>query len=1048
MSAGTTEHALRVVDETARRSFESAWLAGAPAPIEQFLPQPQHPSYQGTLEELVFIELELWWKAYRQPAGKPGPLGPPPRVEDYLTRFPDLNQPQLVLSLLKHEYKTRLRCGDRPNLAEYQARFPGLTFPIEEWAVTPNRSVRRGEPLLQIPGYEVLEVIGRGGMGVVLKAVQQGLNRVVAVKQVISGALASDEELGRFQTEAQAVAHVHHPNIVQIYEVGEAEGRPFLALEFVAGGTLAQRLGGNPVAGRAAAEMVATLARALQTVHERGILHRDLKPANVLLTPDGQPKITDFGLAKRVEGTTPTLTETGAIIGTPSYMAPEQAAGKAKELGPAVDIYALGAILYEMLTGRPPFKGETPMDTVFQVLQQQPVAPRQLQPKVARDLETICLKCLEKERRRRYASAAALADDLDRFLAGEPIAARPVTRLERGLRWCRREPMLASLSAAAVLALVSAVVGLFFWQRADFERRRQASEFHDQKQQDALRRRERLRAAALHNGELASAELKANRFASAEKFLALAVDNLRGEEEVEDLAAPVTAQHDRVSRLVDFYRFADKAERLAFLENDRSAAVICENGLRRLGVLKLKDWWTQLPANDLNHEQAAKLQRDANHQLMLLAGLWVKDAADSPGTKQAGNPYRDALEVIEQVQQFHSARNLPPSLAAQVLQTHCHVSLLQLGKIKSLGGLEPVTASDCYFLGIAHLWMAQSPKDWISRALTGTLRLLGLDLGEPGPAARRLLLRAAADETSHYWSHFWLGWALLAADDAAGAELAFTTCVTLRPEDGPAYAERARALAFQHVRSKDALARKELERRCRADGQRATHNAPHDWYTHFTQLHAYAVLDWRQETLDATARMLEVIPPPDVLRGRSRAEQAILLNGVAEYLDKFVAIEPSNRQAMSLLAFVQLFLGQDADAARTAAHVLKSVPDDSRALRVRGALALRAKQLDSAAGDFQAVLAKEPRSYLAARGHAQVHELAQRWEAAAASYAALLQMAVTDWQRLEAHLGAARALTQLGKHAEAEQALAEAREIDREASAALQLPTTPPKSAK
>jgi tetratricopeptide (TPR) repeat protein len=327
---------------------------------------------------------------------------------------------------------------------------------------------RRGPPPPPAPpGYEVLEELGRGGMGVVYKARQTALRRLVALKVIGSGAWAGPGEVVRFRAEAEAVARLQHPNIVQVYEIGEHDGRPFFSLEYVDGGSLADRLDGTPLAPPAAAELVRTMALAMHAAHERGIVHRDLKPANVLLAACGLatlakpqaafvPKIADFGLAKRL-GDDSGLTQTGTVLGTPSYMAPEQAGGHVHQVGPAADTYALGAILYELLAGRPPFRGATPLDTLQQVKSQPPVAPTRLQPQVPRDLETICLKCLEKEPHKRYPSARGLADDLQHFLAGEPILARPATLLERGWKWAKRRPAVALL----LLGLCSALAGLF-----------------------------------------------------------------------------------------------------------------------------------------------------------------------------------------------------------------------------------------------------------------------------------------------------------------------------------------------------------------------------------------------------------------------------------------------------------------------------------------------------------------------------------------------------------------------------------------------------------
>lgn len=304
-----------------------------------------------------------------------------------------------------------------------------------------------------VADYEILGVLGRGAMGVVYKARQPGLKRLVALKMILSGAHAHERELARFRSEAEAVAQLQHPNIVQIYEVGEDNGQPFFSLEYIEGVSLARKCNGAPLPPREAAELLLQLAHGIDYAHQKGIIHRDLKPANVLLATDGLAKITDFGLAKKLQEDSG-QTRAGTVLGTPSYMPPEQASGRIHDIGPHSDVYSLGAVLYDLLTGRPPFRGTTMLDTLQMVQMREPVTPAELQPKMPRDLQTICLKCLQKEPSRRYESAGALAEDLRRFLTGEPILARPAGVGERLWRWCRRNPLLAGLSAALVLLLV------------------------------------------------------------------------------------------------------------------------------------------------------------------------------------------------------------------------------------------------------------------------------------------------------------------------------------------------------------------------------------------------------------------------------------------------------------------------------------------------------------------------------------------------------------------------------------------------------------------
>ncbi len=413
--------------------------------------------------------------------------GEPPDPADYLAGFSGPSRARLLRELLALDLEARIARGDRPDVARYEAAFPDDVEAVESAfaslapdgsTIRPGTPPRRaggaesmatlgGSPLpraeldpatrkaLEEDGYEVLGELGRGGMGVVFLARKVALNRLCALKMILAGPHAGSRASARFRAEAEAVARLRHPNIVQIYHVGEAGDLPYLELEYLAEGSLDATLDGTPRRPAEAARLVEVLAGAIAEAHRQGILHRDLKPANILIDR-GQPKVADFGLAKILDSDSD-LTPTRVVLGSPSYMAPEQAAGDIHDVGTEADVYALGAILYALLTGRPPFLGASAVRTLALVKTADPVPPSQLQPGLPRDVETICLKCLNKAPARRYASAEALGEDLRRFLAGEPIAGHPTPAWERAWKWARRRPGtatgLASIAAAIVFML-------------------------------------------------------------------------------------------------------------------------------------------------------------------------------------------------------------------------------------------------------------------------------------------------------------------------------------------------------------------------------------------------------------------------------------------------------------------------------------------------------------------------------------------------------------------------------------------------------------------
>jgi WD40 repeat protein/tRNA A-37 threonylcarbamoyl transferase component Bud32 len=522
-------------------------------------------------------------------AWKPGAR---PRIEDYLAEVDESRWPALLNELVRVETELRRKAGEDPGLEEYVTRFPQhaaliqAVFSPEQLAQSDATGPRRdpttapvtpggedgsnGQPapgtLVQYFGdYEIQKELGRGGMGVVYQARQISLNRSVALKMIRSAALASDDEIRRFQNEAEAVAKLDHPHIVPVYEVGAHDGKRYFSMKLIGGSSLHETLSRFVANPKAAARLMVSVAEAVHHAHQRGILHRDLKPSNIVLDEQGQAHVTDFGLAKRVEGGDG-MTVSGDVVGTPAYMAPEQAWGKKRLVTTLSDVYGLGAVLYALLTGKSPFGGETPLETLDQVRNQPPVAPSRINSKSPRDLEIICLKCLEKDPARRYASAQALADDLRRYLANEPILARPTGALERGWLWCRRNPWLAGAigSTAAALVAVAAIAAVFAVVQAEARRRVDGLLSVQRGLTSDLERRGGDLKTSLDHADRLAGDLK-NSYKEAERRLA--------DFEFERAQAEFEKQHvgRGMIRLVQTWRAAVKAENPGWQHTARGA---------------------------------------------------------------------------------------------------------------------------------------------------------------------------------------------------------------------------------------------------------------------------------------------------------------------------------------------------------------------------------------------------------------------------------------------------------------------------------------------
>lgn len=648
---------------------------------------------------------------------------------------------------------------------EVQAQIEAM-FPTQSGGgnLTPSMlldRLRNDDQLPDIPGYELQSVVGTGGMGVVYRARHHKLNRLVAIKMVLLGAYAGRDALECLLREAQNVAALHHPNIVQVYDVGEHDGFPYYAMELLEGGDLAQTLQGKPRAAREAAELTRILAGAVHAAHLNGIVHRDLKPGNILLTSDEIPKIGDFSLARRFESDTPIMTST-RLCGTPSYMAPEQAAGDSSSLQPTVDIYSLGAVLYELLTGRPPFSAESSDETRRQVMTEEPVPPSRLNSRVPRDLQTICLKCLQKDPARRYQSAAKLADDLQRFTRGEPILARPIGMTERTIKWCRRRPATAVAIVISAIALTGAIAGGMWLNRIEHARhteelvRRESARTTIESALPVLsqmvKRRQwsdamgLLRTAQVRLGEAKSPELDV-RLSTAKEELEVAqeLDRIR-----QSFPEPNEAGYNYLPARDAYAKVFQRVGIGSDIEVDTAAERVKESPLRNELLVAL--------------DHAAFTERfNTDHSELKRLLATGRNAAPSPWQDRFRDPatWRDLASLKRLVKDASNAA--PPVPSHQMVM----VGFL----LSSLG--DNHTAIE--ILREAHL---RDPSDfWVNLELGHVL-----SRQKRSAEALQFFRAAVALKPAHYVAWTWIGHAQLSNGNAEGAIVSLRKAISLRPE--------------------------------------------------------------------------------------------------------------------------------------------------------------------------------------------------------------------------------------------------------------------------